>query len=242
MSIINKNSLVGYWSLDGYAYDRSGNNNHGTVTGALVVPSQNPAIPASLAYKFNGSSDVISVANSSSVSNFGTAMTICFWIKSDALSALARVIHKENASPSAYTVYTFGGTNPALQFGANGTGLAVTTSTWNSFVGKWKFATLVYNGTNTQWFINGVKDGSSTAFSSSIVTNTGALTIGNATSGANINGSLQEVSIFNKSLSTQEIRSIYNQSKRKYTTNKASWLASIANAFRTSDFFQFFFK
>lgn len=76
------NNLVAYFPLDGNAldYNPTATKNNGTVTGALPTAAQSPAIPASLAYKFNGSSDKIEMSGSSSVK---TAM---FWAKPSSLN------------------------------------------------------------------------------------------------------------------------------------------------------------
>ena len=58
-----------------YSFTNTKGYNNGTVTGALPVPSQNPAIPASLAYKFNGSSDYITVPNIAGIK------TVSAWVK-----------------------------------------------------------------------------------------------------------------------------------------------------------------
>lgn len=69
--------LQGYWPFDGNANDISGNNNHGTVYGA--TPSPNRFGQAAMAYCFDGIDDYI-VTAFAGVSGT-TSRSIAFWAK-----------------------------------------------------------------------------------------------------------------------------------------------------------------
>ena len=77
-SIHQSGDLAAYYPFNGNADDESGNNNNGTVSGAVLVPDRhgNP----SSAYFFDGVNDYISVPGSSSL-NFQNSISINFWIR-----------------------------------------------------------------------------------------------------------------------------------------------------------------
>ncbi|MDQ6845567.1 MAG: LamG domain-containing protein [Bacteroidota bacterium] len=70
-------TLVAYYPFNGNANDASGNNNNGTVNGAILAPDRfgNP----NSAYSFNGTSDFIQIANSTSL-QLGSSYTISAWV------------------------------------------------------------------------------------------------------------------------------------------------------------------
>jgi hypothetical protein len=73
------NGLAGWWPFTGSANDLSGNGNNGTVSGATLTADRFGTIGA--AYKFNGTSDHISVPSSTSI-NFGTgSYAVNVWVK-----------------------------------------------------------------------------------------------------------------------------------------------------------------
>lgn len=72
--------MVGYWSFTGNADDESGNGNNGTVNGATLVADRfgNP----NSAYSFDGMDDYIDVPHSSSL-QVSSYVTISAWVKMD---------------------------------------------------------------------------------------------------------------------------------------------------------------
>ena len=74
--------LIAHYPFTGNANDVSGNQLHGQVNGALLVPDQN-GTPQS-AYYFNGGAQHIEVANSPLL-NFQDGITVSCWFRADAL-------------------------------------------------------------------------------------------------------------------------------------------------------------
>jgi hypothetical protein len=70
--------LVAYYPFNGNANDESGNGNHGTVSGALLVADRFGQ--ANRAYAFDGIDDYIRISNQPDL-NFQQAITISFWMK-----------------------------------------------------------------------------------------------------------------------------------------------------------------
>lgn len=70
--------LIAHYPLDGNADDASGNDNHGTVFGA--VPTTDALGRENHAYEFNGLDSYISVPNSASISSPDTELTMIAWV------------------------------------------------------------------------------------------------------------------------------------------------------------------
>ncbi len=69
--------LLVNWDLDQGAQDKSGNNNHGTVTGATHSP--NGGLNSTGAYQFDGSDDFVTLSNINGYSAGNTPVTIAAW-------------------------------------------------------------------------------------------------------------------------------------------------------------------
>ena len=74
-SYVPTSGLVGYWPFNGNANDESGNGNNGTVNGATLTTDRNGN--TNNAYSFDGDDDNIVVNNSSSLNP--TQLTITVW-------------------------------------------------------------------------------------------------------------------------------------------------------------------
>jgi hypothetical protein len=102
--------LVGYWTFDGpdisgtRAKDRSGNNNHGTITGAVPVAGR-----VGQALDFDGSDDKINAGTTNdSVLLENQQVTIAAWIYPKGQQSLpGQIVHRQNGSlgPGLY-IYT----------------------------------------------------------------------------------------------------------------------------------------
>ncbi len=79
-SYVPTNGLVGWWGFNGNALDGSGNGNHGIVNGATLTTdrfgNQNGA------YSFDGNLNHIQIQPSLTLNNFNNAITISTWIYS----------------------------------------------------------------------------------------------------------------------------------------------------------------
>jgi Concanavalin A-like lectin/glucanases superfamily/Secretion system C-terminal sorting domain len=76
-SYVPKDGLVGWWPFNGNANDESGNGNHGTVNGATLAADRNGK--ANNAYNFDGIDDGIEINNSVFSNNNSLSYTINFW-------------------------------------------------------------------------------------------------------------------------------------------------------------------
>ena len=218
-------SLVGYWTFDQdsatTAFDLSNKHNNGTYTsGAYTSPScglyGNGAC-------FNGvtTGQFISVSNSNSLNfNNFTSFSISSWFKAgSARSQLRAIVNKFSSGPQ-YALYLTG--TGALR-GEVADGLFDNTITSSSAYddGNWHYAVFIRDTTthNLSLYVDGASVATQVADQTGDLTNPIVLSIGNfgAASVRVWNGSIDDLMIFNSTLTPTQISAIYNnQSQRFY--------------------------
>ncbi len=206
--------LVGYWPFNGNANDASGNGNNGTVTGATLTTDRFDN--TNTAYSFNGVSDFISIPNIAATGN-----------SSRSFNAWVRLNNISDTSPSNYMISTGSpSTSSAFNFRLVEGKLSImgyssatppigndaNSSTTNLSVNSWYFCSVTYDGSNVKFYLNGV------LLDTILITNL------YTTSGQNnyfgksnhigweyyLNGKTDDISIYNRALSQQEITNLYN--------------------------------
>jgi len=204
--------LVGYWSFDGKdmagvtAYDRSGNANNGTLTGG---PTR--AIgKIGQGLSFDGSNDYVSFGNASSL-NPATAITISAWINTSAPTTnFAMIVNKDSGVPdnSQYTLRMNGTTGKAM-FRAEGAGLITASGNTILNANQWYHVVGTYDGNNTRFYLNGVEDATPASGSGNMTNNSANLEIGRRDDGYYFPGKIDDVRIYNRALSGDEIKRLY---------------------------------
>ena len=213
-SYVPTNGLVGWWGFNGNAQDGSGNGNHGTVIGATLTTdrfgNQNAA------YSFNGSSSHIKVNNSSSLESVN--LSISFWIQSTG-NQFQQVFYKVSPNTALNETYSVplnllqpGTINFDLKNNNCNPGLGWQYS--SSFIGpvsNWSYFTLVHDGSTSKIYRNGqLLNSFSRTF---LISNCpgGDLLIGCDWQFNNkLNGKLDDIGIWNRALTPQEITNLYN--------------------------------
>ena len=198
--------LVSYWSFDGNANDSVGGN-HGTVVGATLVEGV-----IGEAYYFNGQGDHIEIADSPSL-DITDEITITAWVKIDELDKRQVIIAKTVTHVDIYIIEVNpyacgeGGLNffldsPAAQ------GLADFCGNQALTVGQWHHVACVYDGSERKIYFDGQFDAGK-ADGGDIPLNDEPVTIGTWGSGGRFfHGAIDEVAIFDRALSEEEIRRI----------------------------------
>jgi hypothetical protein len=223
--------LVGYWNFDGKtisgttAADSSGNANNGT-----LVNSPRPVIgKIGQALQFNGTNQYVST-NVGAASNY-TAMTVSAWIYYDTGAPAGTILssYDSHSGNSAGPFFSVGDVLSAQELdfyindGSNPEGVI---SNSNIPTNQWIFVTGTWDGTfggpaGFKLYINGVAT-STTGFGSvaSYVNPTTPLDIGTS---VNYDGSLEawegaldDVRIYNRALSAQEVQQLYALGSSKY--------------------------
>lgn len=212
------NGLVGLWSFNGsdidwsknIVYDRSGSNNNGTTTGMGTTTSP-VAGKVGQALYFNGNNNLISVPDSPSVSVTGP-ITISFWFKTSTTAGGSRLFWKRSgANNNSYDVLVSGAGALTLNIDTGGSVGATTPGSymdneWHHFAGTWDQSNIIV-------YMDGVSV-ASTPQTGSMSDTVDPLTIGNKNDGsAPYTGLLDEVRLYNRALSSVEVKQLYHMGK-----------------------------
>jgi prepilin-type N-terminal cleavage/methylation domain-containing protein len=218
--------LVGYWKLDettwsgnGAVKDLSGYNNNGTaINGAVIVPGK-----FGNAGQFDGNSAMIQVPDSTSLSMHGTDLiTISAWVKrlggspNPATNPYPRVVNKEfwnhEQSGSGGYMINVDNANGYGQFMIKNANDMPGPTDWNLLSAtQWEFLVGTYDG-NTVTFYHNYTGGSGTKIQTPFTLGIGPnnnwpFYIGGSGS---LNGLVDDVRIYNRALSDQEVQALYN--------------------------------
>lgn len=186
------------------AADVSGLGNNGVVSGATWTSSGKFGKALSF-----GSGSIVTINDSASL-DLTSGMTLEAWVNPTTLSGWMNLIFKQDNSSGVVYVLQ-GSTSPAQHpsFGGSfsGTNLSAPSSlplnTWSHVAGT-------YDGTTMKFYVNGLLVASRPQ-TGPIATSTGPLTIGgNVVYGENWNGLIDEVRIYNRALSQNEIHADMN--------------------------------
>jgi hypothetical protein len=202
-------TLEGHWPLTedtgSTAYDYSGNENHGDVTGAGPVDTGTVTGPfGNSAYSFDGSDDEIIF---SSYSTFSEA-TLSAWVRptgSNSEQAIISVDVNNNfylrSTSGNWETFIFDGSSSHLA-----TGNQIVYDEWIHLVADWDGSTLTL-------YENGVETASVSVSSMGSGNRTNYL--GNsANTNRRIEGQLSDARIYSRALSPQEVQALYQAGRR----------------------------
>jgi hypothetical protein len=214
-----QSGLVGYWSLNGKdisgvtAYDRSGQGLNGTIEGT-------PALAAGRvgqAMNFDGTNDRVDlgdVAVLGGVSQF----TLMGWMKRSAPNAIVNISQYRETPQECNTIEMWSGGALSFYVGSNCPG-----GTMNLNDTEWHHVALVFDGTQTgnsnrlKGFVDGVEQvlsysGTVPATSPNIPS---SLYIGHDGSATYSSGTIDEVRVYNRALSANEVKALANAGQAK---------------------------
>ena len=212
-SYVPTNGLVGYWPFNGNANDASGNGNNGTVNGATLTADRYGN--SNSAYYFSSSGCNTRIDTQINTSSIQTGLTISIWILRVGDGCLGpRILEfwPEN-NPNGPGMAQWGWGN-----GINTLGIGSTTSTGFSCD-----APINVGGNNIWYNIVYTNDGTIGKFYkdgiliTSVPSNGNPILAGNAAFGRMnhpafdaFNGKLDDIGIWNRALTQQEITNLYN--------------------------------
>ena len=225
-------SLKGYWSFNGQdisgttAYDRSGVGNSGTLTSG---PTKVKGVIGQ-ALDFDGTDDYITITDADDTKYVG-ALTLCTWAKIDTGSTYNHFMGKHSGAGGSQNPFDFRTSNDAIPklslIRSNTTHIG-----WEGpvvTIGQWKHYCVTAPSTiqtAPTFYINGMPTTGTTTGGSGTGAATGsasAIRIGvRADDAAKMDGSLDEVRIYNRILTTSEIQSLYNQGNADSVNSSAS--------------------
>jgi hypothetical protein len=225
-SYVPTNGLVGYWPFNGNANDESGNGINGTVNGATLTTDRTGN--ANSAYNFTGTTNEITLNNSQNLIN--GSFSVSAWCTIDVLSPSnfdATLIGQFNGQiandrkwlfgyrsistqrgVSYYLCDNNGNFNPANSYSIN----------WSTQVSTWYNITWVFSsGNSIKTYINGVLH-SNVSLSLSNFNSTANNVLMKIGNGVDVdttlrlpwNGKIDDIGIWNRVLTQQEITGLYN--------------------------------
>ncbi|MFT5036702.1 MAG: hypothetical protein ACI9VM_000265 [Candidatus Azotimanducaceae bacterium] len=221
-----EDGLVSHWTFDGpdmidNVADRSGNNNDGLLTNFTATTTVDGKIGQAL--EFDGVDDYVEATDGAGNST-STVGTISAWIKLDEIGVQRETIYAMKTSHSyrglALFIYTDGTVG---RFFKNGASTIYDYGTATLTAGSWHHVALTYDGTNTTVYIDGESevidavanrwfDDISNAYNSDRIGD-GEFT-GQALNP--FNGSLDDVRLYDRELSQEEISRLYDRSATTY--------------------------
>lgn len=225
-------SLVGWWTFDetswnnncstSTVYDHSGNNNHGKScpngagTTTPVTGKKGNAI------NLNGTSQYVDTGNTINA-KMGQTVTMMTWIQPLALSSSSRygIMGTQYWTDNNFSIHIHD--TPNKYFINWGSNKCKNFSTPVPSIGQWDHVVVVYDANlpsdNFQLYINGqlivagtTYCGGSSSYSNPLAQNT-SQTFKIGTLVGYFNGYIDDVRVYNRALSTQEIQAIYNATK-----------------------------
>jgi hypothetical protein len=231
---LHNSGLVGYWSFEestgSKTFDRSGNGNTGTLTNMAENDWVSGATSTGQALDFDGSDDTVNMGD---VLDFGVASpaTFVFWFKTrvndpTAATTLIGKVDSGSGSLPGYLLSHRGDTagnpvefdwRPQAGWPDN---LSISCPTNSSAI--WQMVVVTYNGnllpSGVACYLNGIAQTGTTNWSQlsggSTVSNAGSLNIGHKDGGSNsFDGQIDEVRIYNRALSADEVTRLYNLKK-----------------------------
>ena len=232
-SYVPTNGLVGWWPFNGNAQDASGNGNHGTVNGATLTSDRYGNQNGS--YSFDGLDDFIEIPSSVSLHN--PQGTINLWLYTTIPNRDVCPIKKTNFSNAGNEHYVIAITPTEVVFAnkynsncQSGNGW-FRTATSNSIYTSpsWHMITATYSIVNNL-YIDGILVSTSVPPSTNPDNCASDIQIGRGWSAVNewVTGKIDDIGIWNRALSQQEI-TLLHQNCQGFLTNQPSSQTSAAN-------------
>lgn len=202
--------------LSGNILDYSGNGYNG-------VPTLFEGTEYSASGKFNNSLDFengigsngeyINFSTPPQLNSLGNQISLEAWIRPESFPNDPTIIDK---GTSLLSFYVSSGANNLLTFILDTSSGGATTYTADTDMnpGEWYHVAATYNGSQVRLYLNGVLDDTPVARTGTVSTNSLDLVVGSGWSGTNPNafpfdGLIDELAIYNRSLSAQEIEDRY---------------------------------
>ena len=207
--------LVGYWKMDETTspfLDYSGNNNTGTWVGGVGTAPGVRVSPYDFknAGSFDGSSGYMNAGSDTEFNNL-TVASWEMWVNSGAYDPADDEDFFDGGywsspyGPMFYVPSTGNNFSLALRF----TDGSVSSITYYNFTpGQWYHIVAIYDGNKLSGYINGSFYGDTTP-GAKIISHS-AVSLGGGAAGRYWDGFLDDVRIYNRALSPQEVSSLYN--------------------------------
>jgi len=215
------NGLVGYWPFCGNANDASGNGNNGTVNGATLTTDRFGM--ANSAYSFDGINDFINTQSSGPLGNSNRSLSI--WLNSNS-SNLSQIIGYGYQPPSGGEFnLLINQICPGITIDIHNN--YITYTSINLTDGNWHNIVCVYDNSissnilGVMIYVDGVlliNSNCQNPINVNVNTLNTPLNFGRYQVGYNyFNGQLDDIGIWNRALTQQEVTQLYNAGQATYS-------------------------
>ena len=206
------NGLVAAYFFNGNANDLSGNGSNGTVSNATLTTDRNGN--ANSAYSFNGTSSNISLGIDTAVNSIFNNFSISYWInKIDSNQGLVIGSGSTQAGGS-HRFLSRVIKNVQVSFISGTIWYDAITSNNSIQLNQWQNVIYVRNGATATIYINGVSILTTSVSGNSMPNPTSPYATTKIGSGFNnaeyFNGKIDDIGIWNRALTSQEIYNIYH--------------------------------
>lgn len=215
---LNNNSTIGENST--LFVDSAGHYN--ATCSISSCPTVNTTGIINNSYTFNGVNNFINTSNNTLLNN--TDGTIAFWVNLKSYTSYGGLIISRSGTI----------TNNGLQMGDNtdGTNFSHKIALWKNGgaqygttllnLSQWYHIVYTENNTGAYLYVNGILDGSKISSGNLSVSN--AFTIGEDRAGYYLNGSIDEIRFYNRTLNITEIQNLYNLNNYENYSSNATYV------------------
>ena len=219
-SYVPTSGLVGWWPFTGNAIDSSGNGNHGTNNGATLTTDRNGI--SNSAFYFSGASCSTRIDASINTSSISAGFTLSFWsLKSGAGCVSPRLIEfwPGNDIAGYFGIAQDPGANPVIT-------KQITSSSTIGYLSfnyeannVWAHYVYTNDGSNIRMYQNGLLISTTPSIGSiSLASNASFGRMNHPANDAH-EGKLDDIGIWNRALTQQEITALYNAQTCNSTSN-----------------------
>jgi hypothetical protein len=209
------NGLLAFWPFTGNTNDVTANANHLTNNGATLVADRNGV--ANAAYSFNGTGNYLEKTTPSFVFSPSGTFSISFWLNRP--STTGGVAMMSGSGTANNFIWLFSGNSNNNVFGTNKQQSAWIWANSPYSLNQWEHYVCMYINGVMRVYRNGVLEVSAT------YTHTGALAtalpfyIGKDIGTSYFNGSIDDIAIWNRSLTNCEIQKMYTSQLPNIVSN-----------------------
>ena len=199
-SYVPTNGLVGWWPFNGNTNDESGNGLNGTGAGSPTLTQDRFSV-ASKAYSFDGIDDYISVTR-----NYQSAFSLSIWFNPSTSPQYNPLVDAFDANWEVQLKNT----RPDFVSFITSTNYQEFISTQTTTNNNWYHLVCTYSSNTVTFYLNGNQTDQYTV--NPLPNNNGNYYFGASLSGTDqfYNGKLDDIGIWNRALTQQEITNLYN--------------------------------
>ena len=220
--------LVGWWPFNGNSNDESGNGNDGSVNGASLTTDRSGN--ANKAYSFNGVNNSIEVSHQP-IFNMGNNYTISAWFNLIDFNSVRTIINKNITGEGKNDYFNLSVLNNSgiiyLQFG-NGVSVDTIGTTFSISLNTWHNTQMVM-GDSVSLYLDGVLIGKKIRALNPLE-NIDPISIGSwINQNIFFKGKLDDIGIWNRTLTQQEIIDLYNGCQLSVNTEPTNQTINVNN-------------